>query len=68
MRYLILILPALPVNAADVINNQDGSVTIQMSPQEMNECAKKGGCVIISVQDVQEISKEAAAYMCGKTI
>ena len=68
MKYLLLLTLCLNVNAADVINNQDGSVTIQMSPQEMNECAKKGGCVIISVQDVQEISKEAAAYMCGKTI
>lgn len=66
---LILALTLIPhVNAADIINNPDGSVTIIISVEEMIECSQKGGCVLISVQDVQEIAKNAAMHMCGKSI
>jgi len=68
MKYLLLLLLAFPVNAADIINNSDGSVTIVISVEEMIECSQKGGCVLISVQDVQEIAKNAATHMCGKSI
>lgn len=68
MKYLLLCLLIFPVNAADVINNKDGSVTVTLSAVEMIECAKNGGCVLISVKDISDISKEAAAYMCGKSI
>lgn len=68
MKYLLLLTLALPVNAADVINNPDGSVTVIISPKEMLECEKKGGCVLISVQDIYEISKDAAKHMCGRSI
>ena len=68
MKYLLLLTLCLNVNAADVINNQDGSVTVTLSAKEMLECEKKGGCVLISVKDVYEISQEAARHMCGKSI
>lgn len=66
--FLAILLISFSVNAADVINNQDGSVTLNISPEEMLECEKKGGCVLISVKDVQDVAKNAALHMCGKSI
>lgn len=67
MKYLLLFI-SFNCLAADVVNNQDGSVTVTLSAMEIIECAKKGGCVLISLQDVQELAKNAAAHMCGRTI
>lgn len=68
MRFLLIFILALPVSAAEFQEKKDGSVVITLSKQEMVECAKKGGCVIISISDVQEVAKNAAAHMCGKSI
>lgn len=68
MKYLLLIILAFPVNAADFQEKKDGSMQITLTPNEMLECAKKGGCVIISLQDIHSLAKNAAAHMCGKSI
>jgi len=68
MRFLLLLLLVFPVSAADVINNSDGSVTVIISQKEMLECEKKGGCILISIQDVHDIAQEAALHMCGRSV
>ena len=68
MKYLLLIILVFPVNAADFQEKKDGSMVITLTKQEMLDCAKEGGCALISMKGLQEVAKNAAAYMCGKSI
>lgn len=66
--FLAIILISFPVNAADFQEKKDGSMVITLTKQEMLDCAKEGGCALISMKGLQEVAKNAAAYMCGKSI
>lgn len=68
MRYLLILLLTLPVQAAEFEQKTDCSVVITLTKQEMLECAKEGGCAIISMKGIEEVAKNAAANMCGRRI
>lgn len=67
MKYLLLFI-SFNCLAADFQEKKDGSMVITLTKQEMVECTKEGGCVIISMKGISEVAKNSAAYMCGKSI
>lgn len=65
---IVLILFISFAHAQEVTVNPDGSVTLKLSKQEAENCKKGGGCVVMPVKDLEPIVREAAQFMCGKTI
>lgn len=70
MKYLpfLLMLYALSLQAQEVKQNPDGSVTLTFSKQEADRCKNGGGCVVMPVSDLEPIIRETAKYMCGKSV
>mgnify|MGYP000984364645 CR=1 FL=1 len=48
--------------------NPDGSVTITFTKNEAEACKKAGGCLFIPMNELQQIVKESAKLLCGKSI
>lgn len=59
---------SLSLFAQEVTINKDGSVTLTLSPKEAELCKKGGGCVVMPVSDLEPLIRDAARFMCGKTI
>ena len=52
--------------AEEVKQNPDGSVTLTFSKQEAEICKNSGGCLVIPLNELEGIMREAAKNMCGK--
>jgi hypothetical protein len=52
--------------AQEVKVNPDGSVVLTLSKQEAEYCKNNGGCLVIPVNDLEPLMREAAKNMCGR--
>ena len=55
-----------PCYSEEVKLNPDGSVTLTFSKQEAELCKNSGGCLVIPLNELEGIMREAAKNMCGK--
>jgi hypothetical protein len=65
-KLLLILLLSAPSYAQQVQVNPDGSVTLTLSKQEADRCKNNGGCVVIPINDLEPIIRDAAKNMCGK--
>ena len=61
---LVASLFALSCNDQEVTINKDGSITLTLSKQEAEHCKKSGGCLLIPLDELEAVMREAAKNMC----
>lgn len=64
-RLLYLLLFAASVaHAVEIAPQQDGTVFIKLSKEEVQSCMSEGGCVVVTQQGLLQL----AAQLCGSKI
>lgn len=65
---IALALYSCSLFAQEVTVNKDGSISLKFTKEEADKCKNGGGCVVIPVNELEPIIREAAKMMCGKSI
>ena len=66
-KILLLLMLFAPYSLAQEIVKKDGKVFLQLDEQTAKDC-EKWGCYLIPAPAMEQIIRESAKYMCGKSV